>query len=180
MTAPLFTDADLYRMVYVTGAIGPVDLDVSVVEPGACRCHEEDVAAAWAPFSSLPPRLRPREIELPDLRECRESYSFAGGAIRLSCSNGDAVCNAFERRGIAGKAMDRRLLAIFKRGAQREAQQQRAADSELDRIAASCDDIAEDSRRIAAELQASRLLVEAGHSAERVAKAGRALHGGGR
>lgn len=101
MTAPppLYTDADLYRLLYGgTSAHLEWELDVSARPAGECRCTDED----------------------PERRGCTRPYTFAGGLVKLSCSNGDRVCDYLNNEGFTGDDLDRELLARLDRAAERE------------------------------------------------------------
>lgn len=155
MTAPRYVDADLYRMSCgKTGALLELELDVSAVDVDDCRCFGKD----------------------PDARGCSVPYTFADGAVKLSCTNGDRVCEVLLNEGYSstGDDLDRELLARLDRAAERErvaiAKSEQAADETLAGIGSRLE------RQQEALLKASRILAEE-FPPQAIAAAGRALRG---
>lgn len=159
MRSPRYTDSDLHRMLYgQTGARLEWDLDVSILPVDECRCYASD----------------------EDARGCARPYTFADGAIRLSCSNGDTVIDALadEGFGSADDELDVELLKRLDRAAERERKAQRKAAAEVDATLAGIE-TRSDRQRVAL-LKASEILAEADFPSAALAKAGRALREGTR
>lgn len=158
-----YTDTDLLA-AYRAGAFDDLPLS-GLAAPGECACQ----ARAYERAS------RRGDVEygqvFPDEVRCSERDRWCEGRIVMSCTNGRALFDALSDAGYGAEAgaMDAELW-------RRMEAWQRASDAQAKVLAFARDALdlpAPDT--IEAELHASRILLDAGHSPAAVAAAGRAL-----
>lgn len=106
-----------------------------------------------------------------DVEECRFPEEWCDGAVRLSCSNTARLFDALAEAGFpTDKDKDAELLRRFELAERVKEAQAKVLDFALGAL-----DLKPAPDRTAAELEASRILLDAGHSPAAVAAAGRAL-----
>lgn len=164
MTILRYTDADLAK-AYAAGVLD--DLAFTVHAPGECRCVDE----AWERASAT--QVPEYGVVTPDeARGCRQPEKWCGGTALFSCSNTAALWDALADAGFAtDDAKDAEALRRLDLA-------ERMAEAQAKMLAFSLDtlDLKPAPDATAAELEASRILIDAGHSPAAVARAGRALH----